>query len=89
MDHYTKFPHRPIQASGPVSEHFQKMDITDFIGACSFVQELPYGYNSDRDDLMILFKERMGTCTTKHAVIAALAQELQLPIHKHVWGSTP
>jgi hypothetical protein len=26
----------------------------------------------------------MGTCTTKHAVIAILAQELRLPIHKHV-----
>ena len=84
MDHYTKFPPRAIQASGPVSQHFLAMNITDFLAACRFVQELPYGYNSDRDDLMILFKEKMGTCTTKHAVIATLAQELRLPIHKHV-----
>jgi hypothetical protein len=26
----------------------------------------------------------MGTCTTKHAVITTLAQELRLPNHKHV-----
>jgi hypothetical protein len=48
------------------------------------VQQLPYGYNSDRDDLMILFKEKRGSCTTKHAVIATLAAELALPIHKKV-----
>jgi hypothetical protein len=69
---------------GPVSLRFLEMDITDFIAACRFAHELPYGYNSDRDDLLILFKEKMGTCTTKHAVIATLAEELQLPIHKHV-----
>ncbi len=33
---------------------------------------------------MILFKENKGTCTTKHAVIATLAQELDLPIVKSV-----
>ena len=49
-----------------------------------YVHELPYGYNSDRDDLMILFKEKMGTCTTKHAVIATLAAELGLAITKSV-----
>jgi hypothetical protein len=48
------------------------------------VYELPYGYNSDRDDLMILFKEKMGTCTTKHAVIATLAAEIGLPITRGV-----
>ena len=48
------------------------------------MHELPYGYNSDRDDLMILFKEKMGSCTTKHAVIATLAVELDLPVAKHI-----
>jgi len=52
--------------------------------ACRYVYGLPYGYNSDRDDLMILFKEKMGTCTTKHAVIASLAAELGLPITRAV-----
>jgi len=33
---------------------------------------------------MILFKEKMGTCTTKHAVIATLAAELGLPITRGV-----
>jgi hypothetical protein len=33
---------------------------------------------------MILFKEKMGSCTTKHAVIATLAAELNLPITKSI-----
>ena len=48
------------------------------------MHQLPYGYNSDRDDLMTLFTEEMGSCTTKHAVIASLAEELELPIVKSI-----
>ncbi len=33
---------------------------------------------------MILFKEKMGSCTTKHAVIATLAEELKLPVQKNI-----
>ena len=33
---------------------------------------------------MILFKEKMGTCTTKHMVIATLAMELDLPVSKTI-----
>jgi hypothetical protein len=60
------------------------MGINDFHQACVHVHELPYGYNSDRDDLMILFEERMGSCTTKHAVIVTLAAELEIAIAKHI-----
>jgi hypothetical protein len=58
------------------------LGIKSFIDACQYVHEVPYGYNTNRDELMILFKENMGTCTTKHAVIATLALELSLPIEK-------
>jgi hypothetical protein len=63
---------------------FLRLGIKSFQEAGRWVHELPYGYNSDRDDLMILFKEKMGTCTTKHAVIATLAAELGLPITRGV-----
>lgn len=33
---------------------------------------------------MILFKEKFGSCTTKHAVIATLAEELNLKVEKHI-----
>lgn len=84
MDKLTVFPNVAIRASGPVSNKFLSMGIDGFIGACRFVHELPYGYNSDRDDLMILFKEKLGSCTTKHAVIATLAAESGLPIKRAI-----
>lgn len=82
MDTYTVLPNRAIINAGIISNHFLKSGIKHFHDACHYVRQLPYGYNSDRDDLMILFKEKMGTCTTKHAVIATLAAELELPIDK-------
>lgn len=82
MDHYTVFPDKTITAPGQVSVRFLELGIETFIDACRFVHELPYGYNSDRADLMILFRERLGTCSPKHAVIATLAAELNLPIHR-------
>ena len=84
METYTVFPDRTMTQTGPMGRIFTKLDIETFQGACRWVQQLPYGYNSDRDDLMILFKEKRGSCTTKHAVIATLAAELALPIHKQV-----
>lgn len=84
MDKLEVFPDTKILQKGPVSDEFLRIGIDSFAGACRYVHKLPYGYNSDRDDLMILFKQGMGTCTTKHAIIATLAQELSLPIVKHI-----
>ena len=84
MDNLIVFPDKDITKAGIISVEFQSMGIRSFLEACRYVNELPYGYNSDRDDLMILFKEKMGTCTTKHAVIATLAAELGLPITRGV-----
>ena len=63
---------------------FKALGIESFQAACEHVHQLPYGYNSDRDDLTILFKEGKGSCTTKHAVIATLAAELGLDVVKRI-----
>jgi hypothetical protein len=84
MKPYTIFPDREIHGGRLISDSFRSIGIHSFREACRYVHELPYGYNSDRDDLMILFKEKMGSCSTKHAVIAALAAELGLPITRGV-----
>lgn len=84
MDHLTIFPPKLIEPSGIISEKFLSLGISSFLDACHHVYGLPYGYNSNREDIMILFKENMGTCTTKHAVVATLAQELDLPVYKNI-----
>ena len=84
MEDYTIFPDKLISGEDAMARTFLGLGIATFHEACRYVHRLPYGYNSDRDDLMILFKENKGSCTTKHAVIATLASELDLPIHKKV-----
>ena len=84
MEPYTVFPDKPITDRGPLARTFRDLDIGSFHEACRYVHQLPYGYNSDRDDLMVLFKEKKGSCTTKHAVIVTLAAELGLAVRKKV-----
>ena len=84
MDEYSLFPNRPIAGAGAVSSRFLGLGIDSFHRACRWAHHLPYGYNTNRDDLMILFEEKMGTCTTKHAVIATLAAELKLAVEKNI-----
>ncbi|MBN2568564.1 MAG: hypothetical protein JXB42_03930 [Deltaproteobacteria bacterium] len=84
MDKIEVFPEEHISPKGTISAEFLSLGIDSFISACRYVHNLPYGYNSSRDDLLILFKEGIGTCTTKHAVIATLAQELELPVVKNI-----
>jgi len=84
MDKLTVFPDISISNVGIISAKFLNLGIDSFIDACRYVHTLPYGYNTDRDDLMILFRENLGTCITKHAVIATLAKEMNLLIAKNV-----
>ncbi|MHA1642023.1 MAG: hypothetical protein ACTSVX_04765 [Promethearchaeota archaeon] len=84
MDSYELLPQLDITPSGEISHKFLSMGIKTFQEACNYVHNLDYGYNSDADDRWILFKELKGSCTPKHGVIAGLAEELKLPLYKHV-----
>ncbi len=84
MDTFDKLPDAEFVASGVISKKFLELGITSFKEACLYVHNIEYGYNSDKDDKMILFKENLGSCTTKHGVIATLAEELNIPLYKKV-----
>jgi len=84
MDSYNKIPNAEIKDKGEISKRFLELGITLFREACKYVHNIEYGYNSNYDDKMIFFKERKGTCTTKHAVITGLAEELNIPLYKYV-----
>jgi hypothetical protein len=84
MDKYSVLPNPTINKKEIISEKFINLKIKNFWDACKYVHELPYGYNSTTDDILILFKEGYGSCTTKHAVIATLAEELDIAVHKMI-----
>jgi len=84
MDSYDKLPDAEIKPVGEISEKFLELGIKSFKQACEYVHNIEYGYNTNYDDKLIFFKEKKGTCTSKHAVAARLAEELNIPLYKHV-----
>jgi hypothetical protein len=56
MDQISILPEAIVTGPGPVSARFLELGVTSFQKACMFVHELPYGYNADREDLMVLFR---------------------------------
>jgi hypothetical protein len=84
MDPIDRLPDRELIDSGPVARRFLDEGLETFLAACHHVQQMPYGYNSDRDDPLILFKEGFGSCTTKHMAVGLLAREMGLPVDKGI-----
>jgi len=84
MDSYEYLPDKEIEPLGDISKKFLELGIKSFKDACVYVHNIEYGYNSNYDDKMIFFKENKGSCTSKHATIAGLAQELDIPLYKYV-----
>jgi hypothetical protein len=86
---------RPFSASGPFTARFQAAGVRDFAGAARHLLTLPYGRITDRERLSLVLDEGRGTCTTKHALLAALAREqaidvqLTLGIYEMHEGNTP
>lgn len=70
-----KLPGFRLERSGHLGTRFRALGIEDFRQAAAYVRDLPYGRNSDRSDWGLVLAENRGTCSTKHALLAALARE--------------
>ena len=71
----TSQPDFDILERGPVSEKFLERNIHTFKEAMVFIRNLPYGRNPDKNDLLTIFSDGCGTCSTKHALLKQLADE--------------
>ncbi len=80
MDSWSLLPDAPLAGRGPDSAAFRRMGCTSYRTAARYVHELPYGRNSDRADYRLVLTEERGTCSTKHALLAAVAREQNLPV---------
>ena len=68
-------PDFPISTNGEFGSRFRSLGTKGYRAAARHVRDLPYGRNSDRADFRLVLKEGRGTCSTKHALLAALAGE--------------
>jgi hypothetical protein len=64
-----------ITADAPVSKAFLDRGIADFTSAAKFMRALPYKRNANKEDLLTVFTDGCGTCSTKHALLRQLAVE--------------
>jgi hypothetical protein len=73
-------PDAIILPAGQISEEFLRLDITSMHQALNWVHALPYGRNKDRADYRLVLQEKRGTCSTKHALLVALAGEQKIQL---------
>jgi len=69
-----------LRPAGATSETFLVRSIRNFQAAARYLHYLPYGRNANRADFRLVLPEQRGTCSTKHALLADLAQEQQIPV---------
>jgi len=64
-----------ISDHGPLSREFIALGCTDWKAALCYVKKIPYARNSDGNNFHLVLGEQCGTCSTKHALLVALAEE--------------
>jgi hypothetical protein len=72
-------PDSRLRSGGEASAGFIKLGVTDYRAAGRYVRNLRYGRTATRDPLAVL-REGLGTCSTKHALLAMVAREQSLPV---------
>jgi hypothetical protein len=80
MHSWEALPQSSLIVTGPVSTEIVARGILDFRASGRYLHSLPYGRTADRTDFFAVLHEGRGTCSTKHALLAALAQEQSLPV---------
>jgi hypothetical protein len=80
MQSWEALPAVSLHPSGFITRAFLARGICDFQSAARYLHHLPYGRNTNRADFRLVFDEGRGTCSTKHALLAELACEQQVPV---------
>src|SRR5258708_8655221 len=62
---------------GRVGSALRASGITRFGVAANYVKSLPYGRPFQPADPLSILRERRGTCSTKHALLALAAEEME------------
>ncbi|HXN86147.1 MAG TPA: hypothetical protein VN867_08750 [Candidatus Binataceae bacterium] len=80
MQSWNALPDRRLIVGGEVTAEFLALGIDNYRTGAHHISQLPYGRNGRRANFRLVLKERRGTCSTKHALLAALAIEQQLAV---------
>lgn len=73
-------PDMAISLEGPLSQGCLNEGLVTFRDACRFVRDLPYGELAEKNNWADTLTQKMGTSSTKHSFLKALADELGIGI---------
>jgi hypothetical protein len=74
-------PEFGLDTARPLGAKLVAVGVSSFHEAGLYLQRLPYGWTSDPAAFRLVLDEACGTCSTKHAFLAALAHENAAPVH--------
>ena len=80
MPSWEALPAVALHPSGSITRAFLALGTGNFQTAACYLHHLPYGRNTNRADFRLVLDEGRGTCSTKHALLAELAREQQIPV---------
>lgn len=85
-----------LSSEKTLTRFFKSKGVTHWDEAIAYVQKLPYGRNSNREDLSLVLTEQKGSCSSKHALLKQLATEnnisgiiLVLALYRMTEANTP
>jgi hypothetical protein len=74
LNKLVNFPDFEIISKGNYSEYLAKNDISTFHELIRFVQKIPFGRNSVRNNFALIFSENKATCSTKHGFLMEICE---------------
>lgn len=77
-------PNSQLKSQKTVSRLFYNRNIKSFWDAIDYVKQLPFESITERGNYLSVLNENRGTCSAKHALIAALAEELNIPLKLYI-----
>lgn len=67
-----------FNSDGVLTDLVLSKGITSWEELLDYIQKIPYGRNQNRDDFSLVLLENKGTCSSKHALAAAIAIENEI-----------
>lgn len=81
MKAHDALPEVTLEDRGPRSRRFLRHGVDSLRSVGAMLNALPYGRNRNRADFDRVLTEGRGTCSTKHALLVAVAEELSVPLN--------
>jgi hypothetical protein len=77
---YSSLPNKNIKRNSDLTKQFCDLGCNTYHDACDHVWRIEYGRTSISSDWTLVLTENVGTCSTKHALLKALADEIGLEV---------